>query len=81
VNGQAKTELPPRLAAELDEAVLRRVAAVRRENAEALNDPIAMARFLCGVSSPALARKRLSGHPLFGALTHVPFEVVRERLG
>jgi ATP-dependent DNA helicase RecQ len=60
--------------------VLRRAATVRREYPDVLGDPIAMARFLCGVSSPALARKRLSGHTLFGALAHVPFDVVRKQI-
>jgi ATP-dependent DNA helicase RecQ len=80
LNERARIELPPRPAAEIGDAVLRQAAVVRREHADVLGDPTAMARFLCGVSSPALARKRLSGHPLFGALSHVPFAVVRGRV-
>lgn len=43
------------------------------------------ARFLCGISSPKLARNRVTKHPLFGALGEAPFHAVlsavKERLG
>ena len=80
LDGQSATQLSPRSSAPIDEAVLRRAATVRREYPEVLGNSVALARFLCGVSSPALARKRLSGHPLFGALAHVPFDVVRKQI-
>jgi hypothetical protein len=36
-----------------------------------------VARFLCGISSPATARARLSTrHPMFGMLADVPFRDV-----
>ena len=35
-------------------------------------DPSALARFLCGITSPALTRAKLSSHALFGSLAHVP---------
>jgi ATP-dependent DNA helicase RecQ len=80
LNGQKQTKLPSRLTPEIDVATIRRAAALRRENPDVLSDSVALTRLLCGVSSPALARKRLGGHPLFGALAHVPFEVVRRQL-
>jgi ATP-dependent DNA helicase RecQ len=40
---------------------------------DALASPRALARFLCGVSSPALSRAKLTGHRLFGCLERVPF--------
>ncbi len=44
---------------------------LRRKHPEALYEPRQAARFLCGLSSPATTRARLSRHPLFGALgTH-----------
>ncbi len=55
----------PALPAGLDEAELR---AVVQQNAAALASGRQAARFLCGLSSPALGRARLTGHPLFGAL-------------
>jgi len=77
---QTKTTLPPRPTPEIDAAVFRRAAALRREHPDVLDDTIALTRLLCGVSSPALSRAKLSSHPLFGALSYVPFDVVRERL-
>ena len=38
------------------------------------------ARFLCGISSPAASRAKLSKHPNFGALGDAPFAEVMERL-
>ncbi len=79
--GQKKTVLPERPAAEIDAAVLRQADALQREHPEVLIDAVALTRLLCGVSSPVLSRKRLSGHRLFGALAHVPFAVVQRRVG
>jgi ATP-dependent DNA helicase RecQ len=42
----------------------------------ALADARQRARFLCGMSSPALTRARLSRHPLFGCAEDRPFAVV-----
>ena len=42
----------------------------------ALGDPRQLARFLCGLSSPAVGRARLSRHPLFGALEGYRFAEV-----
>jgi len=57
--------IPPGLAGEL--------APLLAEQAGVLGSTRAIARFLCGVSSPKLSRAKLSGHPRFGALTEVPF--------
>lgn len=48
-------------------------AAVCRVYADALGDPRQQARFLCGLSSPAITQARLPRHPLFGALEAHPF--------
>jgi ATP-dependent DNA helicase RecQ len=80
LNGQKKTTLPARATPNIDAAIVRRAEALAREHSEVLADPNALTRLLCGVSSPALARKKLSGHPLFGSLAHVPFEVVLGRI-
>ncbi len=39
-----------------------------------LHDPHILARFLCGTTSPKLSRAKLTKHPLFGALSEVPFQ-------
>ena len=41
---------------------------LRRAQPEALGEPRQLARFLCGLSSPAASRARLTRHPLFGTL-------------
>jgi ATP-dependent DNA helicase RecQ len=39
-----------------------------------------LARFLCGISSPAVTRDRLTRHDAFGRLEAVPFSKVLEYL-
>jgi ATP-dependent DNA helicase RecQ len=60
----ASPPLPP-LPGRLDLAAL---AALRAQHPAALNAPRQAARFLCGLTSPATSRARLTRHPLFGAL-------------
>ena len=38
-----------------------------------LRSPRQLARFLCGITSPATSRERLTRHDAFGLLSHVPF--------
>jgi len=64
----------------VDEAILARAKTLRREQPQALADARAVARLLCGVTSPKLSRARLASHPLFGSLSHAPFQEVLERL-
>jgi ATP-dependent DNA helicase RecQ len=51
---------------------------VRDENHAALAHPRQLARFLCGISSPAANRARLGRHGDFGALGEFPFRKVME---
>ena len=53
---------------------------VREEAPAALQHPRQMARFLCGLTSPATTAARLRQHPLFGKLEAVPFQEVMEFL-
>ncbi len=55
----------PPIEAVLDAA---EIESLRRAHPEALGHPRQRARFLCGLSSPALTRAKLSRHPLNGAL-------------
>jgi ATP-dependent DNA helicase RecQ len=55
----------PTLPGSLDVSAL---GALRRDHAAALGHARQVARFLCGLSSPALSRLRLTRHQLFGAL-------------
>lgn len=49
------------------------IAHIRAENHDALLHPRQLARFLCGLPSPAASRARLSQHPRFGSLAEFPF--------
>jgi ATP-dependent DNA helicase RecQ len=47
--------------------------ALRKAHPDALGEPRSAARFLCGLTSPAFARAKISRHSLFGALADFPF--------
>jgi ATP-dependent DNA helicase RecQ len=61
---------PPVIAARVD---LASFGAVRAAQPAALGDPRQQARFLCGLTGPAIGAARLSRHPLFGVLEDYPF--------
>ncbi len=65
----------PPLPAGLDVSAL---AGLRGEHPQALGEPRQRARFLCGLTSPALTRAKLSRHALFGALEARRFAEVLE---
>jgi ATP-dependent DNA helicase RecQ len=52
------------------------LASLRTEYPDALGQPRQLARFLCGLSSPATARERLSRNELYGALAAHSFASV-----
>jgi ATP-dependent DNA helicase RecQ len=47
-----------------------------KENHSALRAPRQLARFLCGITSPAVSRDRLTRHDHFGLLADLPFPTV-----
>jgi ATP-dependent DNA helicase RecQ len=49
---------------------------LRQAHPDVLGAPRQQARFLCGLTSPAVSRARLGRHPLFGALEDHPFAEV-----
>jgi ATP-dependent DNA helicase RecQ len=49
------------------------IRALRAEGHEALRTPRQLARFLCGISSPATTRAKLRNRKEFGQWSHVPF--------
>ena len=53
-----------------------RCAQLRAEKLAALTAPRQVARFLCGIASPATTRAKLRRHPMFGTLETVPFREV-----
>ncbi len=76
--------LAPRRVPSQDEQTWREVLALLADDPQ-LRRPRSVARFLCGIRSPAVARARLARHKLFGAFRSVPFGDLlagaQERLG
>ncbi|MEN0039416.1 MAG: RecQ family ATP-dependent DNA helicase [Cellvibrio sp.] len=52
------------------------IANVQREEHAVLRQPRQLARFLCGLPSPATSRSTLKSNPAFGALAEVAFAVI-----
>jgi ATP-dependent DNA helicase RecQ len=69
-------ELPP---AEIDEGLWRQALQLQREKSNTLGSARALARFLCGVSSPQMSRAKLTQNPLFGAMSDASFDLLLER--
>jgi ATP-dependent DNA helicase RecQ len=60
----------------LDSTALQAMRDVIAERHAALRTPRQLARFLCGISSPATQRERLMKHDSFGLLNAIPFHDV-----
>jgi ATP-dependent DNA helicase RecQ len=76
----AATRLPPSPVPELSLDDLAAITTLRSEGHAALRGKRQLARFLCGISSPAVTRDRLTRHDVFGRLEAVPFSNVLEHL-
>ncbi|HUE71974.1 MAG TPA: RecQ family ATP-dependent DNA helicase, partial [Pirellulaceae bacterium] len=80
IRGGSAVTLSDRPAVSIDDVVIRRALALRGQHPQALADASALARLLCGITSPGLTRAKLSGNSLFGALADADFPAVRQRL-
>ncbi|MDX1680255.1 MAG: ATP-dependent DNA helicase RecQ [Akkermansiaceae bacterium] len=78
--GESPQPLPGSGASEIDGEALEVIQRVKEEGHAPLKTPRQLARFLCGISSPAATRARLSRHDAFGLLESIPFERVMETL-
>ncbi len=75
--GEAPRELPPRQSPGVDRCDLQGFDELIAAHPEALGRPRQQARFLCGLSSPAVSAVRgLRGNALFGRCAEVPFAEV-----
>ena len=74
--GTAPDPITPPLVRAPGRADRELVVALRAEGHAALATPRQLARFLCGLTSPATTRARLTGNRRFGALADVPFHDV-----
>lgn len=73
-NQLAQVEMP--VTATLTPVQQTVIANLQHEGHAALRQPRQLARFLCGLPSPATNRSTLKSHPAFGALAEVSFPVV-----
>jgi ATP-dependent DNA helicase RecQ len=78
--GERPQPIAPPTPPELGEAETELVRTLRKEKHEALATPRQMARFLCGITSPAATRAKLHRDPRFGELGSIPFQEVLARL-
>jgi len=78
--GEKPKPLPHGGMVELTQADLACIEGLRREGHAALRGKRQLARFLCGITSPATTRDRLTRHDEFGRLESVPFETVLSHL-
>ncbi len=78
--GEDPAVLPRSAAREISLDDLRAIRALRAENHPALRGNRQLARFLCGITSPATTRDRLTRHDAFGLLEEAPFHDVLAQL-
>ena len=78
--GEKATPLPKGNDADISQADVEAITTLRAEGHAALRAKRQLARFLCGISSPAVTRDRLTRHDSFGRLEAVPFSKVLEYL-
>ena len=78
--GRVAGVLPAAPVPEITTTDIAAIESLRREGHAALRSKRALARFLCGLTSPATTRDRLNRHDAFGMLEAVPFSFVLEHL-
>ena len=74
--GKAPALLPPARPRPITLAEAEQIRQLVRARLPALRHPRQLARFLCGISSPATQRDKLTKHECFGLLAAVPFDMV-----
>lgn len=81
MNGNRPVVLRPVPEFSLTREDLKKIEAVRQEHQDILSQPRALARFLCGITSPKIFRAKLSAHKYFGLMANIRFHQVLENLG
>lgn len=74
--GETDEELPEFHFAKIGTSALSGLKQLVREIEDLFDEPRVRAKFLCGLSTPSLSRKRMTRHPLFGCCASVPFRDV-----
>jgi ATP-dependent DNA helicase RecQ len=78
--GDAPASLAPVAARAIRPGEQQAIQNLKSERRPPLATPRQLARFLCGINSPAATRAKLKGHPAFGILSDVPFASVLETI-
>ncbi len=78
--GEATDSLPVSPVPDITASDIAAIQSLRKEGHAALRSKRALARFLCGISSPATTRDRLTRHDAYGMLGSVPFADVLDHL-
>lgn len=78
ISGKAALPAAEIPAPPIDESLADDIFPLVDENGRALGHPRQLARFLCGLTSPAASAAKLSRHPLFGVLGDRRFGTVLE---
>jgi ATP-dependent DNA helicase RecQ len=78
--GKVIGALPDPQYPDVGDSALSIVQKLAKEHPDVLSDARQQARFLCGLSSPRLVRKRLTQHPHYGCCSSIPFDRVYETL-
>lgn len=73
-------EIPASSAPEITAAQAAVIENLVAEDRQSLRTPRQLARFLCGLTSPATSRERLGRHAAFGLLARIPFATVLARM-
>ena len=78
--GKQPSVLPCSSIQEIDVKTMEIIQQIDAEGHACIKSNRQLARFLCGISSPAATRARLSRHDYFGLLEAIPFQTVLEAL-
>ena len=79
-DGASADSLPASPVTEITTEHIAAIHSLREGGHAALRSKRALARFLCGITSPATTRDRLTRHDAFGMLESVPFAKVLDHL-
>jgi ATP-dependent DNA helicase RecQ len=77
---QSQGPLPAAVIREIREDEQQAIQSLKSERHPALGSPRQMARFLCGMNSPATTKAKLRSHPAFAMLEGVPFATILAEL-
>jgi ATP-dependent DNA helicase RecQ len=78
--GEGPLEMPAPAGGRVGRSALMAMEQLVRQHPQLLESPRARARFLCGLSSPAMTRAKLTRHAMYGVCACVPFADVLDQM-